>query len=488
MSVIFVKDPQTGIDYSVNISGTEPTENEQQQINDFLVSKRNQAPVAVQPPEPEEEDKTAFMRGLEREPYENQLAQGKTKEVLADTFVGKMFGLDSEAAQEQQKNALAELQRLEAEDPSVRYDDVNDLSSAASFAGEALGSEAKDTAIQAGATAVGLPFGPVGAGITRAAGVGYTTIKALPQMFSEAINKQEEAGMDTSILRAGGATAINAASEFLIDYFVIGKFIKPVDAGRARKVLMEGGQAGGLEGLQEVSQSMVNRAQAGQELFNEDALKEYEEAFVSGAVVGGAIGSAAGLVSPTVDTDKVSKELDEDIKNLGEVARTRLAYGLDQTEQEAKEVDEILSAPEPQVQLALPAPTATPEDQVVNRAADILLSSMRVEGELKFPKARIALQKAGLSGETQKQTDSLIKQARDSLTTQGVISKSQRAKTDRYTVTPPTKMAENSWITQSDVTAQMLWLRQTKLPRIYQQLELDLRYATQTGKDTRGMQ
>ena len=68
MSVIFVKDPQTGIDYSVNISGTEPTENEQQQINDFLVSKRQQAPVAVQPPEPEEEDKTAFMLSLEREP------------------------------------------------------------------------------------------------------------------------------------------------------------------------------------------------------------------------------------------------------------------------------------------------------------------------------------------------------------------------------------------------------------------------------------
>ena len=41
---------------------------------------------------------------------------------------------------------------------------------------------------------------------------------------------------------------------------------------------MEGGQSGGLEGLQEVSQSIVNRAQAGQDLFSEDALKEYEEA------------------------------------------------------------------------------------------------------------------------------------------------------------------------------------------------------------------
>ena len=139
-------------------------------------------------------------------------------------------------------------------------------------------------------------------------------------------------------------------------------------------------------------------------MFNEDALKEYEEAFVSGAVVGGAIGSAAGLVSPTVDTDKVSKELDEDIKNLKEVARTRLSYGLEQTEQEVKEVDEILSAPEPQVQLALPAPTATPEDQLVNRAADIVLSSMRVEGELKFPKARIALQNECARIKTEKQT------------------------------------------------------------------------------------
>ena len=41
--------------------------------------------------------------------------------------------------------------------------------------------------------------------------------------------------------------------------------------------------------------------------------------------MGGAIGSAAGLVSPTVDTDKVSKELDEDIKNLG---KSRQEQGL----------------------------------------------------------------------------------------------------------------------------------------------------------------
>ena len=70
---------------------------------------------------------------------------------------------------------------------------------------------------------------------------------------------------------------------------------------------------------------------------------------------------------------------------------------------------------------------------------------MRVEGELKVsPKARIALQKAGLSGETQKQTDSLIKQARESLTTQGVISFANAPrgkKVDKYTVTP-SKMAE----------------------------------------------
>ena len=163
------------------------------------------------------------------------LLKAKQKRFLQIHLLAKCLAWTLRQHKSNKKNALAELQRLEDEDPSVRYDDVNDLSSAASFAGEVFGSEAKDTAIQVGATAVGLPFGPIGAGITRAAGVGYTTVKALPQMFAEAINKQEEAGMDTSILRATGATAFNAASEFAIDYFVVGKFIKAKGCGPCQK-------------------------------------------------------------------------------------------------------------------------------------------------------------------------------------------------------------------------------------------------------------
>ena len=48
MGVIFVKDPQTGIDYSVNIAGSSPTESEKSRINKFLSDKRTQAPVVTQ--------------------------------------------------------------------------------------------------------------------------------------------------------------------------------------------------------------------------------------------------------------------------------------------------------------------------------------------------------------------------------------------------------------------------------------------------------
>jgi hypothetical protein len=283
--------------------------------------------------------------------------------------------------------------------------------------------------------------------------------------------------VEKALIAAGGQAAIEGIAGKILAF-------TPFRAGTGSlwaRTAKGAGAGVATEVPTEITQQLIERAQAGLPIDSDDAIQEYIDAGIAAGILGGGIGTVGGAVSP----DAGKRQLEEDLTKLQEVAGTKLSYGLDQIQQEAKEVDDIIAAPEPQVQLALPAPTATPEDQVVNRAADIVLSSMRVEGELKFPKARIALQKAGLSGETQKQTDSLIKQARDSLTTQGVISKSQRAKTDRYTVTPPTKMAEKVLDNIRRDSANVV-VKANKIAKDIPQLELDLRYATQTGKDTRG--
>lgn len=486
MSVIFVKDPQTGIDYSVNISGTEPTENEQQQINDFLLSKRQQAPVAAAAPTPEptDEDSTALGRGFRRGIEQIGSLAGTALE-----YAGAGTGLESveQFGRELEEKSQADLQALMEEEIRTTRQDVEGVGSALSFAGELAGEQAPilGTTLAGAGTgaAIGSFFGPLG---TAAGTIIGGAAASFPLLFGGNIQRQEEqveageldaVNVEKALIAAGGQAAIEGIAGKILAF-------TPLRAGAGSLWARSAKGAGvgvATEVPTEITQQLIERAQAGLPIDSDDAIQEYIDAGIAAGILGGGIGTVGGAVSP----DAGKRQLDEDITKLKEVARTKLAYGLDQIQQEAKEVDDIIAAPEPQVQLALPAPTATPEDQVVNRAADIVLSSMRVEGELKFPKARIALQKAGLSGETQKQTDSLIKQARDSLTTQGVISKSQRAKTDRYTVTPPTKMAEKVLDNIRRDSANVV-VKANKIAKDIPQLELDLRYATQTGKDTRG--
>jgi hypothetical protein len=486
MSVIFVKDPQTGIDYSVNISGTEPTENERQQINDFLVSKRQQAPVAAAAPTPEptDEDSTALGRGFRRGVEQIQSLAGTALE-----YAGAGTGLEGveQFGRELEEKSQADLQALMEEETRTTRQDVEGVGSALSFAGELAGEQAPilGTTLAGAGTgaAIGSFFGPLG---TAAGTVIGGAAASFPLLFGGNIQRQEEqveageldaVNVEKALIAAGGQAAIEGIAGKILAF-------TPLRAGAGSLWARSAKGAGvgvATEVPTEITQQLIERAQAGLPIDSDDAIQEYIDAGIAAGILGGGIGTVGGAVSP----DAGKRQLEEDLTKLQQVAGTKLAYGLDQIQQEAKEVDEIIAAPEPQVQLALPAPTATPEDQLVNRAADILLSSMRVEGELKFPKARIALQKAGLSGETQKQTDSLIKQARDSLTTQGVISKSQRAKTDRYTVTPPTKMAEKVLDNIRRDSANVV-VKANKIAKDIPQLELDLRYATQTGKDTRG--
>ena len=382
MGVIQVQGPVSGFYYNVNISGDTPTATEQARIDQYVAQQEapyqqafddyfgQQEEVPIDESQfVEEVDRTAFGRGFAQRDPSRERSEGKTAEVL-----GEYFGLDwlKKRGTERREQAEERLRKLEAEDPSVGFDDIEGVGTALSFAGEQLGGEAEDIAIQTGATAtgavVGSAFGPIGTGIGatigRGVGVGYTTIRSLPEMFSEAVEKQEEAGMDVSVGKAAAATAANALSEFLVDYLIIGKFLTPTDGKIAKRVLLEGGKSVGLEGLQEVQQSAVNRFFAGMDLFDEDAQREYTEAFVSGAVVGGPLGGAAGAIGRDPEAGKkkrdAEKELAEDIAEDYEFDGQRLKTALE--EQQKTEGEQLLArAREDEVQfeqpqLALPKP------------------------------------------------------------------------------------------------------------------------------------
>jgi hypothetical protein len=388
MGIISVTGPQFGQRYNVNIAGNAPTPEEQARIDQFVaqqevsmaarVQERFGAPAAAAPEVPVEEeeiDRTAFGRGFVREPFQRERSFGVVEEALADTAFGKFFGFDAEEARAKQEAAEAELRRLELEDPSIRFEDITGLGTAASVSGEALGGEARDIAIQAGATATGAGIGGLffgagavpGAAIGRTAGVAYTTAQAAPQMLAEAIEAQKEEGNEVNLTKALGATAINLLSEFVTDYFVVGKLIPKEAKSKVGSAVRSAIEAGTAEGATEVFQQAVIRGQAGQDLTSPEAIAEYAESLYSGMTVGGTIGGVGGFLS-TPDRS-AEKELDDDLKELREYGLAGFKFA-EETEKDIEaqrnaalgavgiDLDAPLQIGTDGAPLALPAPDA----------------------------------------------------------------------------------------------------------------------------------
>ena len=377
--------------YNVKIAGDQPTPEEQQRIDQYIQRQQAASEAFYRErfgaPEVEQDtvvqdqdiDKTAFTRGFERQGFgfgpQFQSSLGNTLETLGSEY--GWDGIQDFGARLRDKGR-SELERLEAEDPSVRFGDVKDVGTGLSFAGEVIGEEAGDFAIQSGATIAGGIFGPVGAGVGRALGVGYTTIKALPEFFSEAVDTQRRAGEDVSVLKAAAATAGAALAEAISDYFIVGKLLSPSEGKRLARALKDGGKSAGVEGAVEVSQQVIMRAQAGLPLDNEEAFAEYAESLAGGMVAGGTFGAGLSAIS-SQPTNVAELQLDEDYNEMALTNAARLKFSedaeqqniqenlLDQAEQQ-KARDEALSAR--QDALALPAPqqpiAALPSPQTVS--------------------------------------------------------------------------------------------------------------------------
>lgn len=509
MAVISVPSSATGATYSVRIAGDTPTAAEQARIDAYVSQMdASMAPVASAEVAQEDTDRTAFGRGFVREPFQRARSFGVAEEALADTAFGKFFGFSADEARAKQEAAEAELRRLESEDPSVRFQDISGLGTAASFTGEQLGGEARDVAIQAGATATGAGIGSLfggigalpGAAIGRASGVAYTTAQAAPQMFAEAIEAQKEAGGEVNLTNALGATAVNLLSEAVADYFVVGKLIPKEAKSRVGSAVKNAIEAGTAEGATEVFQQAVIRGQAGQDLTSPDALAEYAESLFSGMTVGGTIGGVGGFLSPADKTkerelDQALKDLEKDQREEAEDAAKRIAFGdaatapppaVEPSPPEAEAPVALLPSPTP---AAPPAPESlvTPDESLVTPDAPRPAQPFRWRDYTAATQAVVnakdasvpAIQKAASADPKKPVPPVVAKAIRDRMVADGVIVADKKSKGGFRVV--PTRVPQVDQTESYRRTLDDLQQDAQDATAAQQKALLDARRADQTG-------
>nr|RDS95200.1 PLxRFG domain-containing protein [Cereibacter sphaeroides f. sp. denitrificans] len=237
--------------------------------------------------------------------------------------VGRSTGLDGLA---EYGAGVADRNRQEIEDASAgmtRLEDVDGVGSGAKFVGETLAQQVPQLGVSLGAAATGAAIGTaVLPGLGTAAGaVGGMiggTLANLPFFYGMNRERQKEAhpaeGVDE--LKAIVASAPQAALDTFGDMLIGGLALKPAAKGltgiftRAvpREVAEKAGMkilgraAGGaamggmVEVPTEIGQSVIERAQAGLPLWDEDARREYLEVGVAAGIVGGTVGGVAGAM------------------------------------------------------------------------------------------------------------------------------------------------------------------------------------------------
>lgn len=228
---------------------------------------------------------TAIGRGVRRGIPQFQSALGTAAEYAGLEGIGDYL---QTAATERQLDMLEENPALlEGAD----FRDVRGLGSALTYAGELLGEQAP---LIGGTIGVGAATG--GAGALAGLGTGAATLLGTtagtlavsgPQLFGSNLQRQEAqvvAGELASVDVGDAATAAIAQSglELLSNLVLVGRI--PASLGRA--IL----QNATVEGLTEVGQQAMERQQAGLPLDSEDAVREYLDAGVAGATLGGVFG------------------------------------------------------------------------------------------------------------------------------------------------------------------------------------------------------
>jgi hypothetical protein len=559
MGMITVEGPASGRPYRVNISGDAPTPEEQARIDQFLAQSEapylqmyNElfgatTPVAPEAPV-EEDDGTAIGRGFRSGIQNIRSLIGTTIEETgrAAGLEGvQEFGRGMETAAEEEFRKLREIRER------TGLYDVEDVGSALTYGGETFGEQAPILAQTLAGTAtgagVGSFFGPVGTGVGAVVG---GALASLPLLFGGNVQRQEEqvaAGeLDEVNVQRALLTAIPQAALESIAAKVLAFTPLRGGTGNIWARAGKGGAAGvATEVPTEITQQLLERAQAGLPIDSDDAIKEYIEAGVAAGILGGPIGAAGGIAQ----RDVAQQELDQDRKELEAEGSARLQFA-DQTEREIEEdrakalastgidPDAPLGRAGPQQRLALPAPetvdvapeTAIADEEFANLSfnkaqyervlqqvkADITRSKpqpapQKAEVDVPSSKPQPAPQQAEVdvpSSETLSKPVSnpinipaihqrvkadipgiTVSQVRDimkELQARGFVAENPASKKNKFipmgSLAPEVKTPDVSYRRQIDTAADFIKADQTTLER----LQYDLRSAEAYGRDLEG--
>ena len=296
MGIYQYTDPQTGQSFNFEHAGDAPTDEDFAFIANFIDQQRADYAQKYEQYFGEEfdtDDETAVRRGLRRG---YQQIKGAFGETLGTA--GEQLGLDmlAEYGQDTEEKARQRLGELSIDQPDrLQSTDVDSVGSALTYAGEVIGEQIPQLGLGLGAAAVGSALAPAAPFIAGATAAGLSTA---PILFGNDIQRQEDevaAGRKDRVDVGDALTATfgQATLEGIADKLLLGGLLKPLGTGLTgwkgvlTRTTSRAGGGATTEGLTEVGQQMMERAQAGLAIDSDDAIAEYREAAIAGGLIGG---------------------------------------------------------------------------------------------------------------------------------------------------------------------------------------------------------
>lgn len=282
------------------------------------IRRRMPAPTST----PTSEEQGGFFSGLSR-----GISQGADNTQLAYSSslegLGKVTG--SEGLQQYGSEGIAENEEeLAASGELSNFRDVDDISSGATFYGETLGQMLPQTAISLGAGAAtgygyGKFFGTPGAVAGTLVGLAGAAAAQLPYFYGSNRERQKES------IEQGIKTEINEGTAFfaslpqtlldsVVDRVFIGKiplFSKGMmkDGGIFTRAVKGATRGTIAEVPTELGQTMLERAQAGLSLDNDEAIEEYKGVAIAAGMVGSTLGGVGNLGRKPRTAEEIAAEI-----------------------------------------------------------------------------------------------------------------------------------------------------------------------------------
>jgi len=290
-------DPQTGKAYELEHAGDAPTDEDfavlagvlrqdRTQIAQEYESRFGEAPEAF-------DDGTALGRGYERGKKQVKQAFGET---LGTAGEQSGLGFLANYGQGLEERARQELGELQLEQPErMQSTDVEGFGSGLTYAGEIAGEQITQLGLGLGA-AVAAPIlaGATGVAAPFVIGAGAAALVSAPILFGNNIQRQEDevaAGTKLSVDVGDALTATfgQALLEGVSDKLLLGGALPKIGKSLFVRTTARFGGGATTEGLTEVGQQMMERAQAGLEVDSDEAIAEYREAAIAGGLIGGGV-------------------------------------------------------------------------------------------------------------------------------------------------------------------------------------------------------